>query len=226
MKKILLVSTVIVFYERHKSLLNRDEFQILTATTGKEALQVHRTHRVDLIITDLNMPDMGGEELCQRVRNERELRNVSVLLICRDTADELMRVVQCSANAWITKPVDPDKLLDNIGQLLAISMRKGYRVLLKAKVGGVQNSVPFFCTSHNISITGMLIETDKRLDTGDRISCEFFLPGPHKILADGETVRSSTNADGSHQYGIRFIDLAPHYREVIEKFVASVAPKG
>ena len=225
MKKILLVSTVIVFYERNKCFLNRADFKIFTATTGKEALQVHRKVRVDLIIAELNMPDMGGDELCALVRTESAIRNVSVLLTCRDTPEELERVAQSGANAWILKPFSSEKLLESIGQLLAVSMRKGYRVLLKAKAQGVNESLPFFCTSHNISITGILIETDKLLNQGDLITCTFFLPGACQIVADGETVRSFEKADGICQYGIRFINLAPEFRRDIERFVATFNQK-
>ena len=59
MKKILLVNSLIVFYEKNKGLLSRSDFQIFTAITGMEALRIHREERVDLIIAELNMPEIG-----------------------------------------------------------------------------------------------------------------------------------------------------------------------
>ena len=220
MKKILLVNAVIPFYERNKSLLNRSEFRTVTAITGKEALQAHRQEPADLIIAELTMPGMQGDELCTQVRMEKELKNVSVILVCNDTPEDRARVAQCGANGWIAKPIDPEKLLESIGQLLAVSTRRGYRVILKAHVSGERSSAPFFCTSHNISATGILFETDKLLDQGDRITCTFFLPGACQITTDGEVVRTVKMPDGSVQYGVRFIDLAPEYRGELERFVA------
>lgn len=225
MKKILLVNAVIAFHDRNKSLLNRSEFQVLTAITGKEALQVHRQERVDLIIAELNMPDMQGDELCAQLRMEKDLKNVSVILVCGDTPEDRARVDQCGANAWVTKPINPEKFLESIVQLLSVSARKGYRVLLKAHVNGERENIPFFCTSHNISATGILFETDKLLNQGDRITCVFFLPGACQITTDAEIVRSLKMPDGTLHYGVRFINLAPEYRGEIERFVARFTQK-
>ncbi|HLO26770.1 MAG TPA: response regulator, partial [Geobacteraceae bacterium] len=123
MKKILLVNSVILYYEKNKSLLNRSEFEVFTAVSGGEALRVHRDKKMDLIVADLNMPQMSGDELCSIIRTEKEFRNVSILLTCRDTPDELERIAQSGANAWITKPIDSGQFLAKIGQLLAISIR-------------------------------------------------------------------------------------------------------
>ena len=225
MKKILLVNAT-AFNDRNKGLLNRPGFQILTAITGKEALQVHRQERVDLIVAELDMPDMQGDELCAELRMDKDLKNVSVILVCGDTPENLARAAQCGANAWVTKPIDPDKLLRSIGQLLAVSTRKGYRVLLKANVHGERQSPLFFCTSHDISATGILLETDKPLNKGDRITCMFFLPGAFQVTADGEITRSSKMPDGNFRYGVRFINLSPEYRDEIERFFCQFPPEG
>jgi CheY-like chemotaxis protein len=222
MKKILLVYSVIVFYEKNRNLLNRSDFKIYTAISVKEALRIHRIRRVDLIIADLNMPDMGGDELCSIIRSEKELRNVSVLLTCRDDPAELERIALCGANAWVSKPIQTGTFLEKIGQLLDISLRKDYRVLLKASVRGERENRSFYCTSYNISRSGILIETDEILHQGDRITCTFFLPGARQIVAEGEAIRSVTLTDGCYHYGIRFIDLDENFREEIDEYVASL----
>ena len=226
MKKILLVNSLIVFYEKNKGLLSRSDFQVFTALTVMEALQVHRKERVDLIVADLNMPEMGGDKLCSLIRTDKEFKNVSILLTCCDTPEELKMVAQSAANAWVTKPINNGEFLEKIGQLLAVPVRKDYRVLLKAKVEGDQESTPFFCTSYNISTSGILIETGRVLNLGDRLTCTFFLPGARQIVAGGEAVRSGAAADGCYHYGIRFIDLSPEYRKEIERFVASLIQAG
>ena len=225
MKKILLVDSVVAFYDRNKSLLNRSGFQILTAITGKDALQLHRQEQADLIIAELNMSDMPGDELCMLLRMEKELKHVSVILVCSDTPENLARITHCGANARVTKPINPEKLLETIGQFLSVSTRTGYRVLLKAHIRDEPGISPFFCTSHNISSTGIMFETDRLLDQGDRIICTFFLSGACRITADGEVVRSEKKPDGSFQYGVRFIDLASSSRGEIEKFVAKFPQK-
>jgi CheY-like chemotaxis protein len=222
MKKILLVYSLIVFCEKNRDLLNRSDFRIYTAISGKEALRIHRARRVDLIIADLDMPDMGGDELCSIIRSEEELRNVSVLLACRDTPEELERIAQCGANAWVTKPLQVGSFLERVARLLEISLRKDYRVLLKAAVQGEKEDRSFFCTSYNISASGILIETGEILEQGARITITFFLPGARQIVAEGEAIRSVMLTEGCYHYGIRFVDLAAGFRQEIEQFVASL----
>ncbi|HLO26767.1 MAG TPA: response regulator [Geobacteraceae bacterium] len=223
MGKILLVSSLQAFLERNRGLLNRANFHIVTAGTGMEALRIHREQRVDLIVAELEMSDMGGDNLCSLVRREKDYGDVSIILICRDTPEHLERVRQSGANDWIVKPVQPEQLLETIGKLLNVATRKGHRVLLRTQVQGSRISVPFFCISHNISASGLLIESSRHLDQGERINCIFSLPGTRQIVADGETVRSERRADGVYLYGIRFIDLAPESRSEIEKFIATNA---
>jgi len=222
MKKIILVNSIIAFFDRHKSLLNRSEFQILTAATGSDAIEVHRRERADMIIAELTMPDMQGDKLCSQLRKEEALKHVLVILACSDTPDNRARIARCGANDWVATPLDPEKLQDSISRLFSISMRMGYRVILMAKVHSEWNAVPFFCTSQNISDTGILIESDKILNHGDRITCRFFLPGACQVEANGEIVRSINMPDGSVHYGVRFIDMATEYRTAIESFVAQI----
>ncbi|HEY1407181.1 MAG TPA: response regulator, partial [Spirochaetota bacterium] len=221
MKKILLVNSIQALLEEEKTLLDRADFTLYTASSGKEALDIHREQRIDLIVAEIDMSDMNGDELCSHIRKELDLRSASVILVCTDTPDDLERVSKCGANAWIIKPFRADQLLRKIEQALAISTRRGYRVLLRVKAHGTEDNVVFFCISHNISVSGILIETEKFLNRGARINCAFYLPGSCQVSVDGEVVRSVLGPDGINNYGVRFIDLPQKSREEIEKFVAT-----
>jgi hypothetical protein len=131
MKKILIVDDLASFVDREKSILNRADFKIYTAT-------------------------------------------------------DRAKVARCQANAYITKPIRPVEFLEKVSQFLDIPERQSYRVLLKVKVKGKTTTEPFFCSSRNISVTGLLIETDKILEKGDVISCSFFLPKSEIIVTDAE----------------------------------------
>ena len=220
MKKILLADSIIAFHDRNKNFLNRSGLRILTAATGRDALRVHQQEEADLIIADLNTPDLQGDELCALIRTEKGLKNVPVILVCGDTPEHRARVELCGADAWVANPINPEKLMDTIGRFITVSSRTGYRVLLKAHLRDKPEIAPFFCTSHDISSTGMMFESDRLLDNGDRVTCTFFLTGACRITTEGDVVRSVKTADDCFRYGIRFIDLAPEYRTEIEKFVS------
>jgi CheY-like chemotaxis protein len=225
MKKIIMVYSAIVFFEKNRDLLNRSDFRIYTAVTGKEALRIHRKNRVHMIVADLNMPDMDGDELCELIRSDPNIKNVAILLACRNIPEELERVARCGSNDWVEKPIQSRAFLEKIGQLLEISIRKDYRVILKASVRGERDNKQFFCTSYNISTSGILIETGEVLNQGDRLTCTFFLPGDKQIVAEGEAIRSVSLGEGCFHYGIRFIDLAPDFRVDIESYIDSLVSR-
>jgi CheY-like chemotaxis protein len=220
MKKILLVNTSRYFFDEGKNLLDRKDFQVFLASSAAQALQIHRQEHANLIVADLDMPEMGGDILCSRIREDVDARAVSFILVCHNIPAEIARASVCGANICLQKPFTAGKLLEHVEKLLAISVRRGYRVLLRAKVKGSMDDAVFFCTSQNISATGMLIETDRPLLTGDQITCAFFLPGAAQIIAEGEVARVETAVDGKHLCGVRFDGLESGQKQEIEKFIS------
>jgi len=219
MKKILLVNTSRYFFAEGKSLLDRKDFQVFLAHSGASALQIHRQEKVNMIVADLDMQEMGEDTLCTHIRKENESRLTSFILICGGTPAELQRGRHCGANICLTRPFSAKTLLDQVEKLLSISVRRGYRVLMRAKVKGAKDDAIFFCTSQNISSTGLLIEAERTMAIGDQLSCSFYLPGSTQIITDGEVTRAEIMTDGKHQYGIRFIDISPEHKSGIEKFI-------
>ena len=225
MKKILIVDDLASFVDKEKSILNRADFKIYTAMSGEEALKIHKADQMDMIVTDLEMPGLPGDKLCSIIRQDETLKNVSVIIVCSNSAADRAKVARCQANAYITKPIRPIEFLEKVSQLLDIPERQSYRVLLKVKVKGKATDEGFFCSSRNISVTGLLIETDKILEKGDIISCSFFLPKSECIVTDAEVMRVVKSDEKTHQYGVRYLDISPRFRSSIESFIKEKAGK-
>jgi CheY-like chemotaxis protein len=224
MKKILLVNPASDSLARDKNILAREELRIFTAATAEEGLRIHREETVNLILTELDLPDMGGDALCSCVRQEEALKKVSIVVVCRDTAEETARAKSCGANARLLKPVKPEQLQECVGKFLDVPTRQDCRVLVRAQVYDERGATVLFGTSRNISVSGLLIESDDLLAVGDRISCMFFLPNASQITAVGEVVRTARLSRIMNQYGIKFISLKPQFQREIENFVAASAP--
>jgi two-component system chemotaxis response regulator CheY len=227
MKKIMVAQDINKILQQKNSFLQRADIKVFTAASNDEALKIHREERVHLIITQLDMPGMASEQFCSLVREDPELRAVSVIMICTNNRAEIEQSSRCRANAVILRPVNPALLLAKAQQLLDISWRETYRVLLSLTVDGNAKDTPFFCRSQNISTSGMLIETDKTLPHGDRVICSFFLPDSMRIQTAGEIVRIPQQATGStvKQYGVKFSNLTPEARQALEAFVEKKAQK-
>lgn len=220
MKKILIVSTSSGFLERNTSLLNRADVWILIATSSREALEIHYRERVNLIIAMLDMPEMGGDMLCSIIRQKRELRSVSFILVCRKNPIDLDRASRCGANAWVTRPVNPVFLRETVTRFLLILPRRNYRAYLKARVHGRKEDFSFTAVSHNISASGILIESDKLLNENDLITGMCVDSGPLRIVAEGKVVRSVRRMDGKYNYGVQFSNLDSECQKAIEHYVA------
>lgn len=91
--------------------------RLSVATTGREALGhlglVGETvgARPDLVLLDLNLPDMSGHDILARIKDDPELQEIPVVILTSSEAEEdVARSYRAHANAYVTKPVDLDGL--------------------------------------------------------------------------------------------------------------------
>jgi response regulator RpfG family c-di-GMP phosphodiesterase len=218
-KKVLLTSSSKAFLARNTNLLMDKVFQFFTAASGSETIKLHQEHLFDLILSELELEDMDGCTLCSEVRKTEPSGPVSVVLICSDTAECLKRVEQSDATAMIIRPINPTQLLVTIGSIIDMQLARSKRVEFIAEVLTKNQDTEFFCISHDISATGILIETEQQLSVGDRVSCLFILGSRH-TQAEGEVARCINSLKGKMLYGVKFIDIPSPKRSAIERYVA------
>ncbi len=85
-----------------KGNLELDGYEVLTASDGHSCLQMAREHRPDLIILDLNLPDIDGIKACQILR--REFDFPIIMLTARDGVADKVLGLECGADDYIVKP--------------------------------------------------------------------------------------------------------------------------
>lgn len=88
----------------------QEHSKVLTAYNGKEALQLIRQHRPDLVVSDIMMPEMTGVELLRIIRSERATRHIPVILLSAASSQH----IAAEADAFIRKPFDLDVLESTI----------------------------------------------------------------------------------------------------------------
>lgn len=224
MQKILLVSQSPSFIDRNTALLDRAGFQILTATSAMEALKIHHALKVNLTIAMLDLPDMGGDVLCSLLK--KESGHIPFLLVCYPSRDSLDRAARCGANAWVTKPVQPEHFLAEVAKLMKFPSRRHRRVNLRAPIHGVVGEIPFFGVAHNLSASGVLCEISIVLAPNDLITTLSIPVDSTEVVAAGKVVRTVEINPGTYHYGIEFVDLAPACRHEIINFVAITPTTG
>jgi two-component system chemotaxis response regulator CheY len=81
------------------------------ASNGQEALDLLRKEWVDAILTDINMPEVDGEELLRRLSQDEVLRSIPVIVISTDaTRKRIDRMLALGARGYVTKPFLPETL--------------------------------------------------------------------------------------------------------------------
>jgi CheY-like chemotaxis protein len=123
MKTVLLVHHSRSFLERNSALLSRLGILTLTASTATEALAIFQMQPVDLVISVLEMPEMGGDALCRTIRNSATWK-VPFILVCYDFDPEVKRALISGADACLVKPVRPELLLEMVGRFLRQPVRR------------------------------------------------------------------------------------------------------
>ncbi|MBF0627761.1 MAG: response regulator [Magnetococcales bacterium] len=94
-------------------------YRIIEAVDGLDGLEKAQTTTVDLVITDLNMPRMGGLEFIAALRNLMEYKGVPILFVTTENDETLRaRARELGATGWLTKPFAPEVLLKITRRLL------------------------------------------------------------------------------------------------------------
>ncbi len=94
-------------------------YQIVEAASGFEALRLLPREKIDLIITDINMPDINGLELISYVRNNPNYRDIPLFIISTESSEKDMeKGLALGANEYLVKPFNPLKLQELIGKYI------------------------------------------------------------------------------------------------------------
>ncbi len=93
-------------------ILNRAGFQVLEAGTGKEALRLARSTSPQLVVLDVNLPDINGVEVCRQLKTDPATARIMVLQVSATNVAVLDRVNSLSAGAdsFLVEPVEPEEL--------------------------------------------------------------------------------------------------------------------
>lgn len=107
--------------------LQAEDYQVLTAPDGLEALSILESNHVDLIIADVAMPKMNGYQLLERVRQNPEWVAIPFLLLTGRAMDSDVRYgKELGVDDYLIKPIDPDDLLASVrGKLLRAKVLLG-----------------------------------------------------------------------------------------------------
>jgi DNA-binding response OmpR family regulator len=102
-----------------RRVLVEEGYEVIEAGDGLQGLERLENRTVDLIISDIEMPEMDGCEMCLAVRHDPRLASTPVMLVTALTSPtELVRGIMAEADTYITKPYKPEMLLQRVRSLI------------------------------------------------------------------------------------------------------------
>ncbi len=138
-------------------ILESANYEVEVAPDGLRALAVLEERSFDLILSDVNMPELSGYELCARVKASPKLQRLPVILLTsRGDPMAIARGLECGADNFLTKPYDPEYLVERVRSII-----EGQKTKRRLSVGVDLNVLGrhFVITSEKEQILDLLIST-------------------------------------------------------------------
>lgn len=119
MKNILIVEDNIDIHNLIREVLEKEHYRVLSSYTGTEAMRIIENERIDLILLDLMLPEINGEEIVKKVKD------IPIIVIsAKISTEDKVNVLLNGANDYLTKPFNVEELLARIQVQLRIDNKK------------------------------------------------------------------------------------------------------
>jgi two-component system chemotaxis response regulator CheY len=107
------------FIRRVLDMSGFDVGEVFEAGDGLEALAILEDSMIDVVLTDVNMPRMNGEELMLHLREDADLSEVPVLVLSADSSEARVgRMMAAGARGYLPKPLSPERLRTELDRVL------------------------------------------------------------------------------------------------------------
>jgi two-component system chemotaxis response regulator CheY len=94
-------------------------FEVIQAVDGQDGVEVMDREKVDLVITDINMPRMNGYEVVRHLRGNPVHKSLPILVLTTESdSDKKNLAREAGATGWMVKPFDPDRLLETVRKVI------------------------------------------------------------------------------------------------------------
>lgn len=120
MATIMIVDDSVMIRNLVKKSLLAEGYEIVEASDGAEALEYARQKNTDMVLTDINMPNMNGISLVSKLRRLDAYKDTPILMLTTETSDyKKSKSKNMGADGWLQKPFDKERLVNAVKTMLA-----------------------------------------------------------------------------------------------------------
>jgi len=102
--------------------LEDEDVEMFIATNGQEAYEIIQKEKPQLVFLDVMMPKMNGFEVCQKIKIDLEMEDVHIILLTAKGQEmDKEKGLSVGANEYMTKPFDPDSILNKAMNILGVN---------------------------------------------------------------------------------------------------------
>lgn len=229
-KKLLIVDDVELFVQLQVSYLGNDKYDIHTAGNGNEGLHLARTLRPDLILLDLFMPDLNGDEVCHILKKDPATSAIPVVLVSSGAPERSRSaMISSGSDGLVFKPVRRDLLVSVVENLLGTNLRFHDRINVNIAGTVIHEGEEHPVTIRSLSSDGAFLELSYRVTRGDLMEIIFTLPDTRDVIR----IRSAAvvwigtlGEDGPAGAGLSYLTIEEGMRKKISEFVRERILKG
>jgi len=223
MATILLVDDVELFLELEKSFLKDSGHQLITAGSGEEALELMQTVSPDLLLLDLYLTGIDGDEVCRRLRSMERWATLPIIMVsAAGQEEEVGRCLAAGCDDYLTKPVNKKDLTVKIQRLLdRMTARNAPRVSASLSVQLKDSQSSLVARTRDISRNGIFIESINCLEVGTIVTVHIDFADNKRISRIGIVKRVEHGSDPG--MGIYFIHPELEGIEALDDFLSRQA---
>ncbi len=228
-KKILLVDDSNFFLEIEKDFFDRTDCDVLTANAGPEALKIIARNRPDIILMDLYMKTMKGDECCKIIKDDPETRAIPVIIVTHSVSPgDRDRCVAAGCNDYIVKPINKSTVLDKVHSFIGVEIRTHEKAPVSTVVTYAIENRPHKGYAYVISEDDIFVKGTPIPSEGAHLKIIFDIAGVRDgIEAECEVVwttegRDNLNAHISPGMVLKFTKIGDDDRKGIANYVELV----
>jgi two-component system cell cycle response regulator len=204
--RVLVVDDVPANLKLLEARLSAEYFDVTTATSGAEALEICARCDCDIVLLDVLMPDMDGFEVCRRIKTNPDLQHIPVIMITAlDHAAHRVRGLEAGADDFLSKPVSELALIARVRSLARLKMMTDELRLRASTSKEIGLRLPVNATLSESGRDGRIFVVDDRIPSYERLAAA--LAHEHAVEIEPDPNRALLHA-AQNDFDLVIVSLA------------------